>query len=50
MSARSTGVDGFRLAFDRTVHFHDGAGHFTPLECAGEFARLIRGCLGQVQR
>jgi pimeloyl-ACP methyl ester carboxylesterase len=36
-----------RYFADITVHFHDGAGHFTPLECAGEFAGLVRRVLGQ---
>ncbi len=30
---------------DATVHEVDGVGHFTPLECADEFAALIRAAL-----
>jgi pimeloyl-ACP methyl ester carboxylesterase len=30
---------------DVTVHFDDDAGHFTPLECAVDFAELVRGFL-----
>lgn len=30
---------------DITVHFRENAGHFTPVECALEFADLIRRCL-----
>jgi pimeloyl-ACP methyl ester carboxylesterase len=30
---------------DVTVHFGDGAGHFTPLECGADFAELVRGFL-----
>jgi pimeloyl-ACP methyl ester carboxylesterase len=36
-----------RYFADFTVHSHHSAGHFTPLECAGEFAGLVRGFLGQ---
>jgi pimeloyl-ACP methyl ester carboxylesterase len=39
-----------RYFADVAVHFRAGAGHFTPLECAGEFAGLVRGFLGQAQR
>ena len=35
---------------DVTVHFRDGAGHFTPRECAAEFAELVRGSLAGAQR
>lgn len=35
---------------DVTVRFHSGAGHFTPLECAEEFAGLVRGLLGTPRR
>jgi pimeloyl-ACP methyl ester carboxylesterase len=31
---------------DVTVQFCSGAGHFTPLECAADFADLIRGFVG----
>jgi pimeloyl-ACP methyl ester carboxylesterase len=30
---------------DITVHFCENAGHFTPVECASEFANLVRSCL-----
>ena len=30
---------------DVTVHFGENAGHFTPVECAAEFAELVRSCL-----
>jgi pimeloyl-ACP methyl ester carboxylesterase len=33
---------------DVTVQFCSGAGHFTPLECAAEFAELVRGFLRPV--
>jgi pimeloyl-ACP methyl ester carboxylesterase len=32
---------------DVSVHFREGAGHFTPLECAADFAGLVRGFLSQ---
>jgi pimeloyl-ACP methyl ester carboxylesterase len=32
---------------DVVVHFRDGAGHFTPLECAADFAELVRGLLSE---
>lgn len=30
---------------DIRVHICENAGHFTPVECASEFANLVRGCL-----
>lgn len=39
-----------RYFADVTVHFRDGAGHFTPLECAAEFAGLVRSSLAEAQR
>ncbi|OBA60512.1 epoxide hydrolase [Mycobacterium sp. 1100029.7] len=42
------GLDGYFT--DVTVHFVDRAGHFTPLECAAEFAGLVRGFLGDARR